>query len=73
MVSLEIFLNHSLIQYFDRATPDYETVLQPSDFELAAQMADSLQMADGDIWDSDAMYGKNKFEGDIANENVSLF
>ncbi|TMS37334.1 hypothetical protein L596_004287 [Steinernema carpocapsae] len=56
---------------FDRSVPDYETVLTPSDFEMGQQMSDVLQFDGQDIWDSDAMYSKDRFEGDIANEDLN--
>ncbi|CAJ0583345.1 unnamed protein product, partial [Mesorhabditis spiculigera] len=68
-VSKNVMFDDSLL--FDRSNTEYETVLSPSDFELAAQLADSIQHAEGDIWDSDAMYSKGKFEGDIANPNLN--
>jgi hypothetical protein len=60
------------LQFFDRAIPDYETVLTPGDFEMAAQMTPEIRWQADDIWDSDAMYGAERFEGDIANPHVSL-
>ncbi|CAD6188957.1 unnamed protein product [Caenorhabditis auriculariae] len=53
---------------FDRSEPEYETVLTPADYDLGAQMTAALQFENGEIWDSDAMYSKERFEGDIANE-----
>lgn len=45
--------------------PSYETVLTPTDFELAMELDDSPNESD---WDSEAMYNLDKFEGDIANK-----
>ncbi|KIH47144.1 hypothetical protein ANCDUO_22798, partial [Ancylostoma duodenale] len=58
-------------QQFDRSVPEYETVLTPSDFELGAEIADNLRFIQHGNGDSDAMYGRTRFEGDIANENAS--
>ena len=49
--------------------PAYETVLTPTDFELAMELDDSPNELD---WDSEAMYNLDKFEGDIAN-NVNKY
>ncbi|KAK0397760.1 hypothetical protein QR680_002256 [Steinernema hermaphroditum] len=56
---------------FDRSVPEYETVLTPSDFEMGQQMSDVMQFEGQDIWDSDAMYATDRFEGDIANEDLN--
>ncbi|KAL6724432.1 hypothetical protein Aduo_019323 [Ancylostoma duodenale] len=56
---------------FDRSVPEYETVLTPSDFELGAEIADNLRFIQHGNGDSDAMYGRTRFEGDIANENLN--
>ncbi|KAH7732264.1 Protein NAS-15 [Aphelenchoides avenae] len=56
--------------FYDRNAPTYETVLTPEDFELGAKLAERqhFQGDAKDVWDSDAMYSPEKFEGDIANE-----
>ncbi|KHJ94434.1 shTK domain protein [Oesophagostomum dentatum] len=56
---------------FDRSVPEYETVLTPSDFELGAEIIENLRQVE-ENGDSDAMYEKTRFEGDIANENASF-
>uniref|UniRef100_A0A915LP07 Metalloendopeptidase n=1 Tax=Meloidogyne javanica TaxID=6303 RepID=A0A915LP07_MELJA len=62
------------IQFYDLNVPSYETVLTPTDFELAMELDDSPNESD---WDSEAMYNLDKFEGDIANKinasTVALF
>ncbi|PAV75073.1 hypothetical protein WR25_02015 isoform B [Diploscapter pachys] len=56
---------------FDHSQAEFETVLTPQDFERAAHLADALNYQNSDIWDSDAMYSRSRFEGDIANENLN--
>ena len=62
-----------MFQLFDHSQAEFETVLTPQDFERAAHLADALNYQNSDIWDSDAMYSRSRFEGDIANENVRFF
>lgn len=64
-------LNNEENFLFDSSLDDYETALSPSDFEMGAQLSSSMQFENGDIWDSDAMYSKERFEGDIANDNLN--
>uniref|UniRef100_A0A7E4VTC9 Metalloendopeptidase n=1 Tax=Panagrellus redivivus TaxID=6233 RepID=A0A7E4VTC9_PANRE len=61
---------HDESLFYDRSIPDYETVLTPSDFEMSAHMAEIMQFSSEqpEVWDSDAMYNLDKFEGDIAND-----
>ena len=74
LVSLSaLFPKIKLFQLFDRSTPEYETVLSPADFEMGAQLSEAMQFANADMWDSDAMYGTTRFEGDIANPNAGFF
>lgn len=68
-----MFIKINFLQLFDSSLPDYETVLTPADFEMAAEINDYPSLKnnlDGtnDAWDSDAMYSPDKFEGDIAND-----
>ncbi|PIC15179.1 hypothetical protein B9Z55_022254 [Caenorhabditis nigoni] len=57
--------------FFDRSHSEYETVLTPEDFELGVRITTAMAHDNGDIWDSDAMYSKDRFEGDIANDNLN--
>ncbi|CAI5455029.1 unnamed protein product [Caenorhabditis angaria] len=57
--------------FFDRSQSEYETVLTPEDFELGSRISAAMAHDTGDVWDSDAMYSKDRFEGDIANENLN--
>lgn len=57
--------------FFDRSHSEYETVLTPEDFELGVRITAAMAHDNGDIWDSDAMYSKDRFEGDIANDNLN--
>ncbi|GMT05974.1 hypothetical protein PENTCL1PPCAC_28148, partial [Pristionchus entomophagus] len=58
-------------EFFFNDGAEYETVLTPEDFLNAANVVRSSPRGDSDIWDSDAMYGRDRFEGDIANENLN--
>ncbi|PIO68455.1 shTK domain protein, partial [Teladorsagia circumcincta] len=57
---------------FVRSSPDYETILTPRDFERAEQLGNPPHYNKYDTDDPDAMYKKDLFEGDIANENASF-
>ncbi|ULT79456.1 hypothetical protein L5515_016112 [Caenorhabditis briggsae] len=57
--------------FFDRSHSEYETVLTREDFELGVRITAAMAHDNGDIWDSDAMYSKDRFEGDIANDNLN--
>ncbi|WKY17089.1 hypothetical protein Q1695_001590 [Nippostrongylus brasiliensis] len=61
----------SMKNHIDRSIPEYETVLSPSDFERTAELANSPQYNKYIPDDSEAMYGNNLFEGDIANKNLN--
>jgi len=70
-----LLTKHLSVKFYDSSTPDYETVLTPSDFEMALEINDYLQHKGGgrgkeedSLWDSEAMYNPDKFEGDIAND-----
>ncbi|KAK6027978.1 hypothetical protein OSTOST_05982 [Ostertagia ostertagi] len=63
--------DHDFVQ-FDRSSPDYETILTPRDFERAEQLGNGPHYNKYDTDDPDAMYKKDLFEGDIANENASF-
>lgn len=56
--------------YFDSNTQEYETFLTPTDF-LPHSTNQNGKPSEADLWDSDAMYNADKFEGDIANHYVS--
>uniref|UniRef100_A0AC35TYP4 Metalloendopeptidase n=1 Tax=Rhabditophanes sp. KR3021 TaxID=114890 RepID=A0AC35TYP4_9BILA len=56
--------------YFDKNIPEYDTVLTPMDFMNGAQLDAELALDERE-WDSDALYNKDKFEGDIVNVNSS--
>ncbi|GMT35826.1 hypothetical protein PFISCL1PPCAC_27123 [Pristionchus fissidentatus] len=58
-------------EFFFNDGAEYETVLTPEDFLNAASVVRSSPRGDSDIWDSDAMYGRDRFEGDIANDNMT--
>lgn len=55
--------------YFDSNTQEYETFLTPADF-IPNSVQDGKKF-ESDLWDSDAMYNTDKFEGDIANHHVN--
>ncbi|KAI6187773.1 Metalloendopeptidase [Aphelenchoides besseyi] len=64
--------------YFDSNLPEYETFLTPADFAAYSEESDDRSNSPHpDLWDSDAMYSTDKFEGDIANDlnasSVSMF
>ncbi|CAI4232141.1 unnamed protein product [Auanema sp. JU1783] len=57
---------------FLRGVAEYETTLTAEDFRRGqVLMASQFASADSDIWDSDAMYSRSRFEGDIANSNLN--
>ncbi|KAI6214724.1 Metalloendopeptidase [Aphelenchoides besseyi] len=73
-------LSHAVEEnlYFDSNLPEYETFLTPADFVAYSEESDDRSNSPHpDLWDSDAMYSKDKFEGDIANDlnasSVSMF
>uniref|UniRef100_A0A8R1DHG5 Metalloendopeptidase n=1 Tax=Caenorhabditis japonica TaxID=281687 RepID=A0A8R1DHG5_CAEJA len=57
--------------FFDLSQSEYETVLTPEDFSLGARISAAMAHDNGDVWDSDGMYNKELFEGDIANDNLN--
>ncbi|KAK6038430.1 hypothetical protein COOONC_24065, partial [Cooperia oncophora] len=58
---------------YDRSIDEYETILTPRDFERAEQLGNPPHYNKYDLDDPDAMYKKDLFEGDIANENAKEF
>jgi hypothetical protein len=53
------------------SAPEYETILSPTDFAAFSEneAAGNPSVTEpADLWDSDAMYNADKFEGDIAND-----
>ncbi|CAD5220275.1 unnamed protein product [Bursaphelenchus xylophilus] len=54
--------------YFDADADEYETVLTPSDFAAMSEYGLDTERPADDLWDSEAMYNHDKFEGDIAND-----
>ncbi|GMR62974.1 hypothetical protein PMAYCL1PPCAC_33169, partial [Pristionchus mayeri] len=57
-------------EFFFNDGAEFETVLTPEDFLNAANAVRSSPRGEN-LWDSEAMYGRDLFEGDIANENVN--
>ncbi|CAD5214472.1 unnamed protein product [Bursaphelenchus okinawaensis] len=54
--------------YFDADAEEHETVLSPEDFAAMSEYGLDSEAPADDLWDSDAMYNHDKFEGDIAND-----
>uniref|UniRef100_A0A0K0EVM4 Metalloendopeptidase n=1 Tax=Strongyloides venezuelensis TaxID=75913 RepID=A0A0K0EVM4_STRVS len=57
--------------YFDKSIPEYETVLTPNDFINGAHLDAQFTDDDSFLWDNEAVYSNDKFEGDIIGINAS--
>uniref|UniRef100_A0AAF5DK57 Metalloendopeptidase n=2 Tax=Strongyloides stercoralis TaxID=6248 RepID=A0AAF5DK57_STRER len=57
--------------YFDKSIPEYATVLTPNDFINGAQLDAQIGDDDSYMWDNEAIYSNDKFEGDIIGINAS--
>uniref|UniRef100_A0A0N4ZXR2 Metalloendopeptidase n=1 Tax=Parastrongyloides trichosuri TaxID=131310 RepID=A0A0N4ZXR2_PARTI len=68
--ALKELLNDETL-YFDKNIPEYDTVLTPNDFINGAHLDAQWGEDESDMWDSEAIYNADKFEGDIIGINAS--